>query len=268
MPWDLDELAAVAAETAQAAGDVLLAHAGDRVAWDAKSTPTDPVTAADRASERAVVEHLLARRPDDGIVGEEATGNRRGTSGLRWVVDPLDGTVNFTLGIRRWAVSIAAVDDHGGVVGVVLDPLVPELFRAVRGRGTTRNDVPVTVSDVTDPAFAMVATGFFYDRDVRRVQGREVADLVTRIRDVRRGGAASLDLADVACGRVDGFAEFGLNHWDWAAGALLVTEAGGRCSSFDREIQGWTRPVTVAAGRGLHDWLEDWARSQDRPVAD
>lgn len=268
MPWNLDELATVATDTARAAGDVLRAHAGGRVAWDAKSTPTDPVTAADRASERVVVAHLRARRPDDGIVGEEATGNRRGTSGLRWVVDPLDGTVNFTLGIRRWAVSIAAVDDRGAVVGVVFDPLVPELFRAVRGRGATRDDVPVAVSDIADPAFAMVGTGFFYDRDVRRVQGREVADLVTRIRDVRRAGAASLDLADVACGRLDGFAEFGLNHWDWAAAALLVTEAGGRFSTFDREIAGWTRPVTVAAGPGLHGWLDDWARSQARPGAD
>lgn len=262
MGWDLDELASVATDVARAAGGVLVAHAGGEVAWDAKSTPTDPVTAADHASEELVVAHLADRRPDDGIVGEEGAGNRRGTTGLRWVVDPLDGTVNFTYGIRRWAVSIAAVDEAGPVVGVVFDPSADELYRAVRGRGATRDDERVEVSRVADPELALVGTGFFYDREVRAVQGPEVADLVTRVRDVRRAGAAALDLAEVACGRLDGFAEFGLNHWDWAAASLLVTEAGGRFTTFDRRIAGWTRPVTVAAGPGLFDWLEDWARAR------
>ncbi len=260
--WDLDELEAVAVEAARAAGAVLVEHAGGRIEWDRKSTPTDPVTAADRASEHLVVDLLLASRPDDGLVGEEGVGDRAGTTGLRWVVDPLDGTVNFTYGIRRWAVSIAVEDDDGGVVGVVFDPMADELSCAVRGRGSRRNEVELAVSDVTDPAMALVGTGFFYDRDVRVVQGGEVADLVGRVRDVRRAGAAALDLADVASGRLDGFVEFGLNHWDWAAGELLITEAGGRVSRFDRDIAGWRRPVLAAGGERLHAWLSDWATQQ------
>lgn len=262
MRWDLDGLEAVAVEVARAAGGLLVAHAGERIEWDSKSTPTDPVTAADRAAERLVVELLRARRPDDGVVGEEGVGDRGGTTGLRWVVDPLDGTVNFTYGIRRWAVSIAAQDDDGGVVGVVFDPMADELSCAVRGRGSRRNDVELAVSDITDPAMALVGTGFFYDRGVRAVQGPEVADLVGRVRDVRRAGAAALDLADVASGRLDGFVEFGLNHWDWAAGELLINEAGGRVRRFDRAIAGWTRPVVVAGGHRLHEWLWNWATEQ------
>lgn len=262
MDWDLPALEDVAVAIARAAGAVLADHAGGRIEFDTKSTPSDPVTAADRASERLVVAQLAQRRPDDGIVGEEGVGNRAGTTGLRWVVDPLDGTVNFTYGIRRWAVSIAAVDDAGPVVGAVYDPMADELFMGGRGRGARLGTTTLEVADVADPEMALVGTGFFYDREVRRVQGPEVADLVTRVRDVRRGGAAALDIAEVACGRLDGFAEFGLNEWDWAAASLLVTEAGGRVAMFDRDIAGWRRPVLVAAGPRLHEWLWDWARSQ------
>jgi len=259
--WDLDQLEDVAIDVARAAGRVLVDHAGRRIEWQTKSTPTDPVTAADRESERLVVEHLIAHRPDDGFVGEEGVGDRSGTTGLRWVVDPLDGTVNFTYGIRRWAVSIAAEDDDGGVVGVVFDPMADELCWAVRGRGSHRDGVDVAVSTMPDPTMALVGTGFYYDRAVREVQGPEVADLVGRVRDVRRAGAAALDLSDVAAGRLDGFVEFGLNHWDWAAGEVLIREAGGRVSRFDRDIAGWHRPVLVAGGDDLHDWLWEWARA-------
>lgn len=254
------DLRTLAMDVATAAGDVAMGLWDRRADWASKSTPTDPVTEADHASEALVVARLTAARPDDGLVGEEGVGDRSGTSGLRWVVDPLDGTVNFTYGIARWSVSIAVLDDHGPVAGVVHAPASGETFVASRGGGATRNGAPIAVTDVADPAMTMVGTGFFYDVAVRAVQGREVADLLTRARDVRRQGSAALDLADVACGRLDGFTEFGLNTWDWSAGELLVTEAGGEVSRFERTIAGWTRDVVVAGGPAAHAWLAAWSR--------
>lgn len=258
-PTDLRDLAV---EVAMAAGHVAASLADRRHDWDRKSTPTDPVTEADRASEREIARRLRRARPDDGLLGEEAEANRPGTTGLRWVVDPLDGTVNYTYGSPWWCVSIAVVDDDGPVAGVVHAPVVGEVFAAARGAGATLDGGDIRVTTVSEPAMTMVGTGFFYDRDVRRVQGTEVADLVTRVRDVRRQGAAALDLADVACGRLDAFVEFGLNPWDWAAGELLIAEAGGRTTRFEREIAGWRRQTVVAGGPAAHDWVLAWARGR------
>ncbi|HSG79492.1 MAG TPA: inositol monophosphatase family protein [Acidimicrobiia bacterium] len=191
----------------------------------------DPVTAADREAEAAIVETIVEARPDDGVLGEEG-GERPATSGRRWVIDPLDGTVNFLHGIPQCAVSIALEDESGSLVGVVADPFRDEEFAATRGGGTTLNGTPVRVSPQGELHRALFVTGFPYDRNVNaRTYTDAVAAVVSRAQGVRRMGAAALDLAWVACGRFEGYWEFRLSPWDIAAGKLLVTEAGGRVTA-------------------------------------
>ncbi len=260
----------LAVEVARDAGALLL-DAADRLAAGAdlevgtKTSATDPVSAADRASEELIARRLFASRPDDGLVGEEDRASRTSRSGVTWVVDPLDGTVNFLYGIPTWAVSIAAVDADGGCVAVVHDPTRDETFTAVRGGGAWlgRDRLEVTAPDQL--AATLVATGFAYDPVVRAEQGRFVADLLTRVRDVRRGGSAALDLAWVAAGRVDAFLEVGLEIWDWAAGALLVTEAGGRVSHHLRDVGERRVPELLAAGPGVRDLLATVAADEVPP---
>lgn len=191
-----------------------------------KSSPTDPVSDADREAEAALSRLLGAERPDDAIVGEEGT-SEPGTSGRRWVIDPLDGTVNFLFGHPAWAVSVALEDERGARAGVVDDPARGERFRAGRCGGCELNARGVRVRDPVPLERALIATGFGYDPERRAEQARLLAEVLPRVRDVRRAGAAALDLAWVAAGRLDGYYERGLNEWDWAAGRLLVTEAGG-----------------------------------------
>lgn len=255
---DVEALLALAVEIAVDAGQVLLGHVDGDLQTTMKTSATDPVTQADRASEALIARRVLAARPDDGFVGEEESDNRVGTSGVRWVVDPLDATVNFTYANPHWCVSIAAEDDDGGLVGVVHDPWRREVFTAGRGHGAACNGEPIRVTDVADLDMTLVATGFAYDPAVRAEQGAEAADLLTRVRDIRRGGSAALDLAWVAAGRVDAYVEFALQPWDWAAGSLLVTEAGGVTSSVSRTFAGRDLPGIVAGGRAAHDHLTDW----------
>ena len=191
-----------------------------------KSSATDMVSDADRAAEAAIVELIQRERPDDGVVSEEGA-SATGSSGRRWVVDPLDGTTNYLYGFPVWAVSVAVEDDGGALSGVVLDPLRDELFGAERDSGTTLNGAPVRVREGTPLEQSLVATGFAYDAPGRAEQARVLAHVLPRVRDVRRAGAAAIDLAWVAAGRLDGYYERGLRPWDWAAGRLLVTEAGG-----------------------------------------
>ena len=201
------------------------AFAGPSVNVTAKSTPTDLVSEADHAAERLIRERLAAARPGDGILGEEG-GDAQGITGLRWVVDPLDGTVNFLFGIPQWAVSIACEDEHGTVAGVIYDPMRDELWTAERDSPALLDGRPIRGSERTDLAMALVATGFGYDAEVRRVQARIVAELLPQVRDIRRLGSAALDLAWTAAGRYDAYYERGLNHWDLAAGLLLCARAG------------------------------------------
>jgi myo-inositol-1(or 4)-monophosphatase len=191
-----------------------------------KSSATDPVSDADRDAEALILGLLHAERPEDAVLGEEGT-SRTGTSRLRWIVDPLDGTVNFLYAQPNFAVSIACEDDEGTLVGVVHQPLSGETFTAVRGVGAWRDGVSLAVNRPESLARALVATGFSYEPERRARQGQILAGLLRDVRDVRRAGSAALDLAWVACGRLDGYYEHGLNEWDWAAGALLVREAGG-----------------------------------------
>ena len=228
----------LAERAARAAGEVLLSYFGRAAeGLEAKSSPTDPVSDADREAERTIREILLNDRPDDGLVGEEgsqeAPANRR-----TWIVDPLDGTVNFLYGLRTWAVSIALEDAEGLAVGVVFNPVDAECFSAVRGQGAALNGETIRVTSCLALDLAMVATGFSYEADRRRDQAELLVGLLPRIRDLRRAGAAALDLAYVAAGRVDAFYERGLKRWDEAAGRLLVKEAGGVVQDLDDEPRG------------------------------
>jgi len=201
------------------------AFAGPRVNVTAKSSPTDLVSEADHAAERLIRERLSAARPGDGFLGEEG-GDAEGTTGLRWVVDPLDGTINFLFRIPQWAVSIACEDATGTLAGVIYDPMRDELWSAERDGPALLDGRPIRGSERSDLATAMVATGFGYDADVRRHQAEVAAALLPQVRDIRRFGAAALDLAWAAAGRVDAFYERGLNSWDRAAGELLCRRAG------------------------------------------
>jgi myo-inositol-1(or 4)-monophosphatase len=194
---------------------------------ESKSSATDMVSEADRAAEESLTRLLAAERPEDGILGEEGA-DAGGTSGRRWVVDPLDGTTNYLYRYRAWCVSVALEDAGGGIVGVVHDPLAGETFRASRGDGAFLNGDPIRVREPDSIGSALVATGFGYDADVRAGQAEVLRRVLPRVRDVRRAGAAALDLCHVAAGRLDGYYERGIKPWDYAAGALIVAEAGGR----------------------------------------
>jgi myo-inositol-1(or 4)-monophosphatase len=219
----VSETLAVAEAAARAAGAALLERYDERgdLEVDAKSTPTDPVSEADREAERVIRAVLRERAPGDGIVGEEGD-EVESRSGRRWVVDPLDGTVNFLFGNPQWCVSVACE----GEAGVIFDPLRDELFAGGRGLAATLNGRPVRGSSRAELATALVATGFGYDATQRGVQGELVARVLPRVRDVRRAGSAALDLAWVACGRVDAFFEHGVQRWDIAAGTLICASAG------------------------------------------
>jgi myo-inositol-1(or 4)-monophosphatase len=213
------------------------------------------VSDADREAEAALSRLLRAERPDDGILGEEGA-SAGGSSGRRWVVDPLDGTTNYLYRYRAWCVSVALEDASGdGLAAVVHDPLNGETFRAARGEGAFLNGEPIHVRSCEGLDVALVATGFGYDPEVRRGQAELLLRVLPRVRDVRRAGAAALDLCHVAAGRLDGYYERGINHWDWAAGALIVREAGGVVLPLEGG-----RPGLCAAGPGLAEELRDLTR--------
>lgn len=212
------------------------------------------VSDADRAAEEAISALLRAERPDDGMLGEEGL-SADGVSGRRWVVDPLDGTTNYLYRYPAWCVSVGLEDASGGVVGVVHDPLAGETFRAARGEGAWVNGTPIRVRSEGALARALVATGFGYDPEVRAGQAEVLRRVLPAVRDVRRAGAAALDLCHVAAGRLDGYYERGVKPWDWAAGALIVAEAGGRVLPLAGGREG------VAAGRpGLVEELVELTR--------
>ena len=221
----------LAVSTAREAADLVArgrASAAEQV--DVKSSQTDMVTAVDRACEELVIRRLLGARPDDGLLGEEG-GERTGTTGVRWVVDPIDGTTNFLYGLPAYAVSIAAEVDGEVVAGAVLNAATGELWSASAGGGAhltvpRADPVRLTGSRPASLAQALVATGFGYRAEHRRAQAAVVAALLPEVRDIRRYGSSALDLCTVAAGRVDAYYERHLNRWDFAAGALVAAEAG------------------------------------------
>jgi myo-inositol-1(or 4)-monophosphatase len=219
------ELAELAVALAEGAGRLVQEGRHGGLAVGNKSTATDLVTEVDRRAERWLVEHILARRPEDGILGEEG-GERPGRSGVRWVLDPIDGTVNFVRGLPHYAVSVAVEVDGAVVAGAVCNPAVGETFRAWRGGGAYLGATRLTGPAATALATAVIGTGFGYAAAHRGRQAEVLAPLLPRIADIRRFGAAALDICSVAAGRLDGFFEAALNVWDYAAAALVATEAG------------------------------------------
>jgi fructose-1,6-bisphosphatase/inositol monophosphatase family enzyme len=223
----LDDLLASALAAAHGAARILQPGFGHtRADAVTKSSPTDMVSAMDRAAE-AHIDHTLAeRRPDDAVLGEEGT-SRAGTSGIRWIIDPLDGTTNYLFGVPAYAVSVAAERADEMLVGVVVDPSRDETWTAVTGRGSTCNGRRLRLTaDTRSLADSLVATGFSYLPERRATQARVLTSVLPAVRDIRRFGSAALDLCWVAAGRVDAFYEWGLQPWDRAAGVLIATEAG------------------------------------------
>ncbi|MGY1804479.1 inositol monophosphatase family protein [Blastococcus sp. SYSU D00922] len=252
---DPDQLLALAVDVAREAAALVArgrASAADDV--DVKSSPVDVVTAVDRASEELVVGRLLAARPDDGVMGEEGA-DRTGTSGVRWVVDPIDGTVNFLYDLPAYAVSIAAEVDGEVRAGVVLNVATGELFTATAGGGAFASSpgrpepVRLTGSSPVSLEQTLVATGFGYRVEQRRAQGAVVAQLLPRVRDIRRYGSAALDLCSAAAGRVDAYYELDLNPWDHAAGALVAAEAGLLLTGLGGRP--FAQPMAVAAAPSI-----------------
>lgn len=260
-----DDLLALAVDIAREAGELARRRRAEGVAIAAtKSNLADIVTEADREVEALVRRRLAEERADDGFLGEES-GAQPGASGVTWVVDPIDGTVNYAYGIPSYAVSIAAVtgeptpDAWTARAAVVFNPASGELFTAARGRGATCNGEPIFVNSGAGEAGALLATGFGYDPATHAGDLARLSRVMAIARDIRRIGAASLDLAFVAAGRLDGYYERGLNAWDHAAGALLVTEAGGVVGGDPNGAPG--RGMTIAAGPELFDELARLARS-------
>ena len=226
------DLETVAVSLASGAAEVVRSGRERALVIAAKSTASDLVTDVDRATERWIADQLAARRPDDDMLGEEGTGHEGdGRARVRWVVDPIDGTVNFVLGLPYYAVSIAAEIDGTVVAGAVCNPVTGEMFHARLGGGAVLERDGHPPQRLTGPrtiplAQAVIATGFAYNAAVRGRQIAVVAGLLPRIADVRRLGAAAVDLCHLAAGRVDAYFEAGLNRWDYAAGALIAAEAG------------------------------------------
>lgn len=251
MTDDLSGLLALAESIARAAGATAARYrdAPDLAVTSTKSSPTDVVTAADTAVEAQIRAAVRQARPSDAVVGEEGD-DAAGTSGLRWVVDPIDGTVNYLYGHSRYAVSIGVEDEQGSLVAVVHAPATGETFTAARGQGARWDGRRIRVTDCSSLAEALVGTGFGYRAERRASQAEVAAQVLPKVRDIRRAGAASLDLCDVACGRLDGYYEQGLQPWDLAAGRLVVTEAGGTVSGLRGREPG--EAMVVAAGARLH----------------
>lgn len=251
-PAELLELARAAATEASELLIEAVRRGGH--ATSSKSSATDLVTEVDHQVEALIIDRILAARPEDGILGEEG-GGRPSRSGVRWVIDPIDGTTNFVYRIPAFAVSIAAEHHGTTVAGVVAIPGLDELFEATAGGGARCNGELIEASGATALDTALIATGFSYQADRRGEQGRIVANLLPSVRDIRRMGAASVDLCSVACGRVDGYFETGLNAWDYGAGALIAAEAGAIVSDL------WGGPASpsfvVATTPALHRPLRD-----------
>ncbi|MDZ7799519.1 MAG: inositol monophosphatase family protein [Trueperaceae bacterium] len=249
-PVDLDHALRVAIRAADEAGRIQRTHMGGALEIDTKSSATDLVTQVDRACEARIREVIAAAFPDHVVLGEEQ--GQEGNARCRWIVDPLDGTLNYAHGFPFFCVSVALEVDGRVEIGVVLDPVRDELFQAVRGRGATLNGRPLAVT--TEPTLlnAMLATGFAYVEETQHQNLEVFARALPHVRAVRRPGAAALDLCYVAAGRLDGFWELKLNAWDVAAGVLLIREAGGTVTGPDGAPYQLDAAALVASNGSLH----------------
>lgn len=247
----ISQLHELAVEAATRAGSMLMNRPRDLVVTS-KSTPTDVVTIMDKNSESLLAKFLLGARPGDGILGEEGT-SIAGSSGIVWVVDPLDGTVNYLYDLPGWAVSVAAQFNGETVAGCVYAPTINRTWSAALGMGAWLNGAAISCNSRIDFDNSLISTGFSYSADERSDQGLIVQRLLSQVRDIRRNGAGAVDLCYVASGSVDGYFERGLQPWDYAAGQLIVREAGGVVS--DLSGGGASYEMTIAGGDGVHAHL-------------
>ncbi|MET4780659.1 inositol monophosphatase family protein [Glaciihabitans sp. UYNi722] len=239
-----------AIDIARAAGALLLRYRERALSVTTKSSSSDPVSEADRDSESLVVDAIRTRFPLDSILGEEGA-SVEGSSGRQWIIDPLDGTVNYLYGRDEWAVSIALWDGDQPVVGVVYQPTTETCYAAGRGGGATRNGSVIRIATTQELGGCLIATGFAYEPRLRERQAAEIAALLPRVRDIRRGGSAALDLCSVADGRADVYFERFVRTWDVAAGHLVVEEAGGQVVSLASEA-GYVGVIAGVAGTVEH----------------
>lgn len=255
----LDLALAVAADAA----DTALAMREQAITQvDTKSSRTDAVTAADRAVERQIVAAIRRARPADSVLGEEFGDSGDAAPGtVRWIIDPIDGTVNYLYGLPYWAVSVAAEVDGAVVAGVVHNPATGSVYCALAGHGAWRGGRRLTCSTVSDLSVALVATGFGYAAQRRAHQGRVLAELLPKVRDIRRLGSAALDLCAAAEGAVDAFYEKGLAPWDQAAGSLIAQEAGLLVTGLSGRPAG--PDMVLAAPVALHQPLDDLLTAAD-----
>lgn len=234
-------------------------HVAGTDAVSTKSTPTDPVTVADTETEQLIRELLGRERPRDSILGEEEGGSGEIPAGVRWVVDPIDGTVNFLYGVPAYAVSVAAQVDGVSLGGAVVDVARGVTYWAAAGEGAwcqgrgQAEPRRLRANPVDDVSLALIATGFAYSAGRRRAQGEILAGLLPRVRDLRRMGAAALDLCMVAAGAVDGHFEHGLSPWDWAAGSLIAAEAGAVVILPPATSRGSDGHPTIAVAPGISE---------------
>jgi myo-inositol-1(or 4)-monophosphatase len=269
---DARELEKVSVEVAREAAELALAVrdrvVGGRSVADlpTKSSATDVVTAGDQECEALVRERLGALRPDDVVLGEEGGADAEPAPGqVRWIVDPIDGTVNYAHGLPWFAVSLGAEVDGSPLAGAVVEPVSGRVWSAAAGCGAQLDGRPLRASTLERPGLAVVATGLAYDPARRRRQAGLVARLAGEVGDLRRQGCASLDLCSVAAGWVDGYYEHGLHHWDWAAGALIAEEAGAVVrrprAAGGEDPDGLGAEAVFAAGPGIASGLADLLRT-------
>ncbi|MFM8621641.1 MAG: inositol monophosphatase family protein [Candidatus Nanopelagicaceae bacterium] len=238
----VEELLKLAISIAKEAGALLLLRPA-QLSVDTKTSDIDIVTQMDKQSEKLIVDAILKARPDDGIIGEEGA-SRPSKSGYTWVIDPIDGTVNYFYNMHGWSVSIAIRDPEGIAVGVVYAPTINSLYTATRGGGAYLNGVAIHANEPVELNKALIATGFHYRSDLREIQVKQFNDLILKVRDIRRNGSAAIDICHVAAGLVDGYYEMGLYPWDRDAAELIANEAGAKVS-----VHG---ELTIAAGPHLH----------------
>ena len=241
----MEQILELAILIAKKAGTLLLERPAN-LSVDTKTSDIDIVTQMDKLSEKLIVDSILAARPDDGIIGEEGA-NRPSKSGYTWVIDPIDGTVNYFYNMHGWSVSIAVRDESGVVVGVVYAPTLNSLFTATRGGGAYLNGIAIKANNPVELNKALIATGFHYRNELREIQLKQFIELILKVRDIRRNGSAAIDICNVAAGLVDGYYEMGLHPWDRDAAELIATEAGAQVS-----VHG---ELTIAAGPHLHGIL-------------
>jgi len=237
----------------------LLVNRPSKFDLDEKSGVFDFATQMDHESEKLIVSEILAARPDDGLIGEEGA-NRDSKSGVTWVIDPIDGTVNYLYDIPGWCISIAAKDKDGGLAGVVYSPATQSLWKAHRGGGAFLNGNLIKCNDPVALNRALVGSGFAYDLEKRKIQAALIARLLPEIRDLRRLGACAVDMCHVASGSLDAYFEAGVNEWDYAAAGLIATEAGAMIS-IDTGIWNGEKNMVIVAGPALHPALSAQIRA-------